>query len=113
MADADEDRPLTMEEKWENWQFFKAILDYRNGHLTEDEAVEWMAKWSGLFPRFCRVFLHEHHTDKYLERARPKGLRLDKVLLVTSPVERALDRRRRRVQARGTSRGSSRRAAET
>jgi len=41
------------------WQFIKAILEFKYGDLTKEEAIDTMAYYTGLDPFFCNIMLRE------------------------------------------------------
>lgn len=50
---------ITGDDRMCHWQFIKAVLEFRYGDLTKEEAIETMAFYSGLDHFFCEVMLKE------------------------------------------------------
>lgn len=42
-----------------HWQFIKAVMEFRYGDLSKEEAIDTMAFYSGLDNFFCEVMLKE------------------------------------------------------
>lgn len=42
-----------------HWQFIKAVLEFRYGDLSKEEAISTMAFYSGLDEFFCNIMLKE------------------------------------------------------
>lgn len=105
MADTEAEEPLTKADMWATWQFVKAVLDFKRRHIEQEEAVDRMSYWSELHPIICMHMLLsvKRESDFHLLKAFPGLGRLPKAKVFT----------RRRARGRGTSRGSSRRSAET
>jgi len=50
---------ITGDDRMCHWQFIKAVLEFRYGDLTKEEAIDTMAFYSGLDNFFCEVMLKE------------------------------------------------------
>lgn len=46
-------------DRMNHWQFIKAILEFKYGDLTKEEAIDTMAYYTGLDPFFCNIMLRE------------------------------------------------------
>jgi hypothetical protein len=93
---------ITGDDLMAHWQFIKAVLEFKFGDLSKEDALEHMSYYSGLEVFFCEIMLKEMCREKLgtlmisfpdLEPCPPPYYPLP-------------------VPARGTSRGSSRRAVE-
>lgn len=90
---------ITGDDRMVHWQFIKAVLEFRYGDLSKEEAVETMAFYTELDPFFCQILLKE------LSKERMKTLMISFPKLSKPP--RRVFERAVRVRDRGTSRGSS------
>lgn len=90
---------ITGDDRMIHWQFIKAVLEFRFGDLTKEEAIETMAFYTELDPFFCQILLKE------LSKERLKTLMISFPKL-SKPPRREFEKRVRD-RGHGTSRGSS------
>lgn len=81
-----------------HWQFIKAVIEFRYGDLSKEEAIDTMAFYTGLDPFFCNIMLKE------LSKERLKTLMISFPDLEEPPI-RVLHSETR-VRERGTARES-------
>ena len=93
---------ITGDDLMAHWQFMKAVLEYKFGDRTRDDALEHMSYYSGLEVFFCEIMLKELCRERLgtLVISFPK-------LPPCPPPYYPLP-----IELRGTFRGSSRRVAE-
>jgi len=93
---------ITGDDLMAHWQFMKAVLEYKFGDRTMDDALEHMSYYSGLEVFFCEIMLKELCRERLgaLVISFPK-------LPPCPPPYYPLP-----IESRGTFRGSSRRVAE-
>jgi len=55
------------------WKFTQAVIDYKRGNRTEEEACDEMSYWTGIDPELCGLMLKEMRKDNivYLQKAQP------------------------------------------
>lgn len=101
MADTATEEPLTGDDLMETWQFMKAVIQFKDGTMEWDEAIDHMSFYTGLDILLCELMLKELIKEKrhHLMVAFPTLNRLP------GPWEGYLSRSERR--ARGVCRGSS------
>lgn len=97
MAETATEEPLTSEELMEHWQFMKAAIQFKDGTMNMDEAIDHMSYYMGLDVLLCEMMLKELVKEKrdHLMVAFPK---------LTPLPDPWADYRRR--TTRGASRGS-------
>ena len=96
---------ITGDDRMVHWQFIKAVLEFRFGDLSKEEAIETMAFYTELDPFFCQILLKE------LSKERMGTLMVSFPKISQQPPRREVERRVR-AQDHGTSRGSSQPAVE-
>lgn len=55
------------------WKFTQAVIDYKRGNRTKQEASDEMSYWTGIAPELCELLLVEMRKDTvvYLQKAQP------------------------------------------
>lgn len=64
MADTATEEPLTGDDMMEHWQFMKAIVQYKDGTMEWDEAIDHMSFYTGLDILLCEMMLKELIKEK-------------------------------------------------
>jgi len=90
---------ITGDDRMIHWQFIKAVLEFRFGDLTKEEAIETMAFYTELDPFFCQILLKE------LSKERMGTLMISFPKLSKQPPRRVIERASQ-ARGRGTSPGS-------
>lgn len=64
MAEAAAEEPLTTVDMMEHWQFMKAVVQFKDGTMEYDEAIDHMSFYMGLDVLLCEMMLKELVKEK-------------------------------------------------